>query len=84
MMEVLELSEWPLSEMESIDGSSLTGPFPSPHDVAMFIYTSGTTGLPKAVKVTHRRVTEWSFWFAGMTNATPHDSLHAIVCRCIR
>jgi fatty-acyl-CoA synthase len=72
----LALNDWPLSEMASIDGSALTEPFPSPHDVALFIYTSGTTGLPKAAKVTHRRVTEWSFWFAGMTNAAPHDSLY--------
>jgi fatty-acyl-CoA synthase len=73
---VLAISKWPLSEMESIDGSTLIEAFPSPHDVALFIYTSGTTGLPKAAKITHRRVTEWSFWFAGMTNATPHDCLY--------
>ena len=69
-------AKWSLRETESTDGSTLTDPFPSPHDVALFIYTSGTTGLPKAAKITHRRITEWSFWFAGMTNATPSDSLY--------
>jgi fatty-acyl-CoA synthase len=73
---VLAIGEWPLSEMESTDGSALIEPIPSPRDVALYIYTSGTTGLPKATKITHRRITEWSFWFAGMTNATPSDSLY--------
>jgi fatty-acyl-CoA synthase len=74
--EALALIKWPLGETEWTDGSTLTEPLPSPHDVALFIYTSGTTGLPKAAKITHRRITEWSFWFAGMTNATPSDSLY--------
>jgi fatty-acyl-CoA synthase len=65
-----------LSETELDDGATLTKPFPSPRDVALFIYTSGTTGLPKAAKITHRRITEWSYWFAGMTNATSSDSLY--------
>ena len=51
-------------------------PLPRPEDVALFIYTSGTTGLPKAVKITHRRITEWSYWFAGMTSAVPNDRLY--------
>jgi fatty-acyl-CoA synthase len=73
---VLAISEWPLSEVESADGSALIEPVPKPHDVALYIYTSGTTGLPKATRITHRRITEWSFWFAGMTNATPSDCLY--------
>ena len=51
-------------------------PLPQPQDVALLIYTSGTTGLPKAAKVTHRRITEWCFWFAGMIDAKPHDRLY--------
>ena len=50
-------------------------PFPSGSDRALLIYTSGTTGLPKAVNITHRRITEWSHWFAGMMNAQPSDRL---------
>jgi fatty-acyl-CoA synthase len=42
---------------------------------ALLIYTSGTTGLPKAARVSHYRVLEWSFWFAGMMNTGPDDKL---------
>jgi fatty-acyl-CoA synthase len=73
---VLVPAKWSLRETESTDDSALIHPFPSPRDIALFIYTSGTTGLPKAAKITHRRITEWSFWFAGMTNATPSDCLY--------
>jgi fatty-acyl-CoA synthase len=46
-------------------------------DRALLIYTSGTTGLPKAANVSHRRLLQWSFWFAGpATECT-------IACRCI-
>lgn len=45
-------------------------------DPALFIYTSGTTGLPKAAYVSHRRVMEWSCWFAGMLDAQPTDRLY--------
>lgn len=73
---VLAVVKWPLDETEW-DGSPLIAPpSPSPDDVALYIYTSGTTGLPKAAKITHRRITEWSYWFAGMIDATPHDSLY--------
>jgi fatty-acyl-CoA synthase len=42
---------------------------------ALLIYTSGTTGLPKAATLPHRRLVEWSFWFAGMMDAQPTDRL---------
>src|SRR6516162_4035300 len=45
-------------------------------DRALLIYTSGTTGLPKAANVSHRRLLEWSFWFAGLMNTTPHDRMY--------
>jgi fatty-acyl-CoA synthase len=40
---------------------------------ALLIFTSGTTGMPKAVRISHYRVLEWSFWFAGMMNITASD-----------
>jgi fatty-acyl-CoA synthase len=49
---------------------------PSGRDRALLIYTSGTTGAPKATNVTHARVLEWSYWFAGMMNAVPEDRLY--------
>jgi fatty-acyl-CoA synthase len=45
-------------------------------DRALLIYTSGTTGLPKAANVSHRRLLEWSFWFAGLMNTGPHDRMY--------
>ena len=38
---------------------------PTIEDRALYIYTSGTTGLPKAAKVSHARIMQWSHWFAG-------------------
>jgi fatty-acyl-CoA synthase len=49
---------------------------PAPRDLALLIYTSGTTGAPKAARVTHGRIVEWSFWFAGMMDAKPDDRLY--------
>jgi fatty-acyl-CoA synthase len=40
---------------------------------ALYIYTSGTTGLPKAAKVSHYRVMQWSQWFAGLMDTQPTD-----------
>ncbi len=45
-------------------------------DRALHIYTSGTTGLPKAVNISHARVLEWSFWFAGMMDIAPDDRMY--------
>jgi fatty-acyl-CoA synthase len=48
-------------------------------DRALLIYTSGTTGMPKAANVSHRRLLEWSFWFAGLMNAGPDDRIYDCV-----
>jgi fatty-acyl-CoA synthase len=45
-------------------------------DRALLIYTSGTTGLPKAANVSHRRLMQWCFWFAGMMNTGPADRMY--------
>jgi len=45
-------------------------------DRALHIYTSGTTGLPKAANVSHHRLMQWSFWFAGLMNTAPHDRMY--------
>ncbi|MFC0239241.1 long-chain-acyl-CoA synthetase [Rhodopseudomonas telluris] len=45
-------------------------------DLALLIYTSGTTGLPKAARVTHRRVMSWAGWFAGLIDATSDDRMY--------
>jgi fatty-acyl-CoA synthase len=45
-------------------------------DLALYIYTSGTTGLPKAARVSHARVMQWSHWFAGMLSAQSSDRMY--------
>ncbi|HEX4409292.1 MAG TPA: long-chain-acyl-CoA synthetase [Xanthobacteraceae bacterium] len=45
-------------------------------DQALTIYTSGTTGLPKAAKVSHRRLMQWSFWFGGLMDTGPDDRMY--------
>jgi fatty-acyl-CoA synthase len=46
------------------------------NDTALLIYTSGTTGLPKAANVTHHRILQWSFWFAGLGNFRANDRMY--------
>lgn len=48
----------------------------SAEDPALYIYTSGTTGLPKAAKVSHGRILQWSYWFAGMLDIQPCDRMY--------
>jgi fatty-acyl-CoA synthase len=45
-------------------------------DTALLIYTSGTTGLPKAAKVSHHRILQWSLWFAGLGDFSPADRMY--------
>jgi fatty-acyl-CoA synthase len=45
-------------------------------DRALHIYTSGTTGLPKAAHVSHHRLMQWSFWFAGLMKTGPEDRMY--------
>jgi fatty-acyl-CoA synthase len=49
---------------------------PTLADRALTIYTSGTTGLPKAANVSHRRLVQWSFWFAGLMDVGPDDRMY--------
>jgi len=49
---------------------------PSIADGALYVYTSGTTGLPKAAKVSHFRLMQWSHWFAGMMDTGPADRMY--------
>jgi fatty-acyl-CoA synthase len=65
-------------ELATLSGESLTAAErePPPIDAtALYIYTSGTTGLPKAAKVSHYRLMQWSHWFAGMLDTQPHDRM---------
>lgn len=44
-------------------------------DRALYIYTSGTTGMPKAANVSHFRLMQWSYWFAGLMNTRATDRM---------
>lgn len=72
------LWDWPSTKLraETCSAEPLALAFPKLHDRALLIYTSGTTGLPKATNITHRRIVEWSYWFAGMMNVQSHDRLY--------
>ena len=45
-------------------------------DTALLIYTSGTTGLPKAARVSHRRLLNWALWFKGLLGNTAADRMY--------
>jgi fatty-acyl-CoA synthase len=65
-------------ELVHLPGESLTlaeRESPPIDATALYIYTSGTTGLPKAAKVSHYRLMQWSHWFAGMLDTQPHDRM---------
>jgi fatty-acyl-CoA synthase len=65
--------------LAALDDAPLTAqdcPPPALGDTALYIYTSGTTGLPKAARVSHRRVLQWSCWFAGLAGMTPQDRMY--------
>jgi fatty-acyl-CoA synthase len=49
---------------------------PSLDSRALFIYTSGTTGLPKAANVSHHRLMQWSYWFAGLLDTQATDRMY--------
>lgn len=49
---------------------------PTIQDRALYIFTSGTTGLPKAANISHARVLQWSYWFAGMMGVQSTDRMY--------
>lgn len=49
---------------------------PSIFDPALYIYTSGTTGLPKAANVSHYKIMQWCYWFAGLIGTRSDDILY--------
>ncbi|MGH9587936.1 MAG: long-chain-acyl-CoA synthetase [Acidobacteriaceae bacterium] len=67
------------SEVEKCSSASLDGELRRSvtiEDQALYIYTSGTTGMPKAAKVSHARVLQWGYWFAGMLQANSTDRIY--------
>jgi len=71
-------SPWSALEPELNAVAVPPGPWTSAtvNDTALYIYTSGTTGLPKAARVSHARIMQWSHWFAALMDATPDDRVY--------
>jgi fatty-acyl-CoA synthase len=65
-----ELAHFPGGELSDSDCAP-----PAIDATALYIYTSGTTGLPKAAKVSHYRVMQWSHWFAGLMDTQSTDRM---------
>ena len=65
------LSRLPFAPLTAADRA-----LPALDATALYIYTSGTTGLPKAAKVSHYRLMQWSHWFAGMLDVQPADRMY--------
>jgi len=66
-------------ELHSYSGESLGKAERRPvtiKDPALNMYTSGTTGLPKAAKISHYRLMQWSHWFAGMMDSRSSDRMY--------
>jgi fatty-acyl-CoA synthase len=71
-------SRWPAlaTELESVAVPAASWISASVDDTALYIYTSGTTGLPKAARVSHARIMQWSHWFAALMDASPEDRVY--------
>jgi fatty-acyl-CoA synthase len=65
-----------LSRLSGVPLSAVECALPSIDDTALLIYTSGTTGLPKAARVSHYRLMQWSHWFAGLMDTGPSDRMY--------
>jgi fatty-acyl-CoA synthase len=66
-----ELDRYPGDELSVAERRSITI-----EDQALYIYTSGTTGWPKAAKISHGRIMQWGYWFAGMMDAQSTDRIY--------
>jgi fatty-acyl-CoA synthase len=65
-----------LAGLEAAPVAAAEWALPTHDQTALYIYTSGTTGLPKAAKVSHYRLMQWSHWFAGMLDTSPADRMY--------
>ena len=68
-----------LAAMDTAPAARPSHAVPMLGDCALYIYTSGTTGLPKAARVSHHRVMQWSHWFAGMMDTQRTDRMYNVL-----
>lgn len=69
------LAEAPVPVVTSLaaPGTSASGREPGEDDLFMLVFTSGTSGDPKAVRVTHRKVTAPAAYLTERLGLTPDD-----------
>lgn len=72
--DVESMNAWLGGDSATIEGAET--PVATIDDTALLIYTSGTTGLPKAARISHARLMQWSHWFAGLMDVTPADRMY--------
>jgi fatty-acyl-CoA synthase len=69
---VADRPEWEAA-LAPYEGAPLPAVEVAPSDVFMLIFTSGTTGAPKAVRMSHGKLTGWGTNLAGRFPLTPDD-----------
>jgi fatty-acyl-CoA synthase len=69
---VIDTPEWEAA-LAPHAGAPLPDVEVAPSDVFMLIFTSGTTGAPKAVRISHGKLTAWGSNLAGRFPLVPED-----------
>lgn len=62
-----------MTALDGADRADLPAAAPAPDSLFMLIFTSGTSGSPKAVRVTHEKVTGPGAHLVGRLGLTPDD-----------
>ena len=70
---VVDSADLALTALASTDGAFPPAADPRPDGLFMLIFTSGTSGSPKAVRVTHEKVTGPGAHLVGRLGLTPDD-----------